>query len=1089
MQEKRLYYRYPTAAGDNVYMVSHETIWQWSKNNGLHRFLLLKGPASHLSASLDGKWLAFTSQEESHSDVYVVCLQSQQVKRLTYFSTSTFVTGWTKNNTILCASTYEQLKRIYCGYEIDPISGKISKLQYKYATRAVTENKIVVQVNGYGYNMWRNYKGGDAARLWYKNEEQNFKELPLPKNNAIRPVFCKNELYFLSDIDGIGNIYHYDLNTYKYKQCTTHENFYVRDLSVWNDNLLYSCGGNIYLYDTKTGKSNELQLHTSSYSPYAQNTLLEHPENYVTCITINNQGSAVGIAIRGHVFRVPLWNKSAWKYTTELRYRICTTVNDNEILAIRDMFDDASFEIYDTNVKEAKRFFLVKNIARIESFSLSEKEYFACINNRNELWIVDLKNELAKKVTQSKYGIKDLAWSHDGEWLAYVKQISSTISVICLYNFLTEKTHEVTEGRFKDTSPSFSLDGNYLYFLSFRHFNAEYDRMRFDLHFASGTSIYAVCLNNKARHPFHPWLYVEEDEEKEEDNEKNKEKSDNTKDETDENDNDANNKGSIDVNQKDANNKDNDAKTNTKLNEDKTSDDTTSNKNSNDDKKLNIEFDNIKLRIIEYQVKEKQYKNLWALNKKLLLVKIVENKYVLETLDLATMQIEVILQANSLHVQLSRNKKCMVILYDNILRIGKAGEKFNDNDTSFKNGGKISWNNFITFINPQNEWKQMLQEVWWLNKEHFWNKKFIESDWQVILDKYIALLPRIQSREELNILFEDMNGELQTSHAYVLERGDVHSIHHNSDGYLAAKWQWNNDGYEILKMYIGDSWNNNTRSPLLEQSANIKIGEKIVAIDGVNLSEQITPEQCLRNKGEESVGLLIQDLQGTFRTVHVKALSTWTNLVYRSWVNKNLEYTHKKSQNKIGYVHIPNMMSEGFSEFYRYYLHEHLYDGLIIDVRYNGGGHVSELILDQIQRKITGIFKNRFDIPEYYPSETPQGTMVLLTNEKCGSDGDIFSYMFKKLKLGTIIGKRTWGGVVGIAVRYSLIDGGITSQPEWALWTKDQKFNIENSGIEPDIEVNITPEDWENGKDPQLEKAIEILQEKIKNHVRFETLL
>jgi tricorn protease len=337
------------------------------------------------------------------------------------------------------------------------------------------------------------------------------------------------------------------------------------------------------------------------------------------------------------------------------------------------------------------------------------------------------------------------------------------------------------------------------------------------------------------------------------------------------------------------------------------------------------------------------------------------------------------------------------------------------------------------------------------------------------------LVSRVASRAEFSDLMWEMQGELGTSHAYELG-GDYKPEPDFAQGFLGADFVYDAEaaGYRLTHIVRGDAWDDDADSPLCEPGLDIAEGDVLLAVAGRRLSRELAPQQALVNLAGERVLLTFAGRAGSAepRTVTVKTLRSEQPARYRAWVEVNRARVHAATDGRIGYVHIPNMGPSGYAEFHRAFLAEVVHQGLIVDVRYNGGGHVSQLLLEKLARRRIGYDVQRWGMPESYPAYAVLGPLVAIANEWAGSDGDIFSHAFKLMKLGPLVGKRTWGGVIGISPKDSLIDGGVTTQPEYSFWFEDVGWGVENYGTDPDIEVEITPEDWVAGRDPQLERAI-----------------
>ncbi len=354
-----------------------------------------------------------------------------------------------------------------------------------------------------------------------------------------------------------------------------------------------------------------------------------------------------------------------------------------------------------------------------------------------------------------------------------------------------------------------------------------------------------------------------------------------------------------------------------------------------------------------------------------------------------------------------------------------------------------------------------------------------QVDWVAIHDRYLPLVDRVCSRSEFSDLMWEMQGELGTSHAYEFG-GDYRPEPSYWQGHLGADFEYDSkmDAWQITHIYQGDAWEPAADSSLTKPGINIKVGDHLISVNGRKLSHSLSPAAALVNLAWNEVLLGVSGKDGSEpRSVTVKVLASETPARYREWVEANRQRVHQATGGRVGYVHIPDMMGKGYAEFHRGYLAEVDREGLVVDVRFNGGGHVSALILEKLARRRLGYDTSRWgQVPVPYPPESVLGPMVALTNEHAGSDGDIFSHGFKMMKLGPLIGKRTWGGVIGITPSHPLVDGTLTTQPEFSFWFSDVGWGVENYGTDPDIEVDITPQDYARGFDAQLERAIEEIQ-------------
>ncbi len=394
------------------------------------------------------------------------------------------------------------------------------------------------------------------------------------------------------------------------------------------------------------------------------------------------------------------------------------------------------------------------------------------------------------------------------------------------------------------------------------------------------------------------------------------------------------------------------------------------------------------------------------------------------------------------------------------------------NDTPGRDSGWLDLSRIRLEVDPGREWVQMFREAWRLQREHFWTSDMSAVDWEHIYERYLPLVDRVASRAEFSDLLWEMQGELGTSHAYELG-GDYRPEPRYLVGSLGADIeQTANGSWRVSAIPHGDSWNEGAWSPLQAPGVGVEVGDRILAIDGRELGSDLGPGAALVDRAGRAVRAVVRRGRRKPRTVTVKTLESETQLRYRNWVESNRRRVFEASGGRAGYIHLPDMGPNGFAEFHRSWMSEVDHDGLILDVRFNRGGNVSHLLLEKLLRRRIGYRVTRWTEPYSIPADAPAGPMVALTNENAGSDGDIFSHAFKMYDLGPLIGTRTWGGVIGVWPQQSLVDGTITTQPEFSNWFTDVGWDVENYGTEPDIEVVITPQDYAAGVDPQLERGI-----------------
>jgi tricorn protease len=459
----------------------------------------------------------------------------------------------------------------------------------------------------------------------------------------------------------------------------------------------------------------------------------------------------------------------------------------------------------------------------------------------------------------------------------------------------------------------------------------------------------------------------------------------------------------------------------------------------------------------------------------------VPAKATLEVYDFETQKHEPLIPGIT-SFTLAKDGKTLYYRAGNRLRAMVAGTKPDEKASAEppnRRSGWIDLGRVKVSIEPGIEWQQMAREAWRLQREHFWTEDMSQIDWDAVWKRYAPLIERVGTRVEFSDLIWEMQGELGTSHAYEFG-GDYRPEPTYPQGFLGADFEYDagSGGYRIKHIVHGAPGEPDNNSPLLAPGANVHEGDVLLAINGRKLSKDVLPQELLVHQADAELTLTVQS-NGDPRDVTVKATKTEFSARYREWVETNRRKVHEATNGRVGYVHIPDMGPRGFAEFHRLYLTEVRYDAMIVDVRYNRGGHVSELLIEKLARKRVGYDVTRWGQPGPYPNFSVAGPMVALTNQWAGSDGDIFSHVWKLKDLGPLIGKRTWGGVVGIWPRNPLADGTITTQPEFSFWFTDVGWGVENYGTDPTVDVDITPQDYAHGHDPQMEKAIALVLERL----------
>ncbi|GAA2207563.1 S41 family peptidase [Nonomuraea monospora] len=1024
------YLRFPAVFQDVVVFAAEDDLWMVSAHGG-RAFRLTAGlaEAGYPRISPRGDQLAFVGREEGPEEVYVMPSGGGAARRVTFHGARCTVTGWDPEGCILYASDQSQpfegrswLHRVAPG-------GVPERLPYGPANSIAfgPENMIVLGRNTADPARWKRYRGGTVGDLWIDaGGDGEFGRLIRLPGNLASPCWSGGRVCFISDHEGVGNVYSCTPDGQDLRKHTHHDDYYARNLSSDGRRLVYHAGADLYLLEPEQlGEPGErprkLEVRLAS-SRTQRNRRFVDAADYLDSATLSPDGSALAITARGKAYAMADWEGPVRQHGSPdgVRYRFLTWLNDGVrlIAAASDDADEEKLIVLEGG--EGGPGTEVARLGRINDLVPDPAhDRVAVVNHRHELHLLDLETGRAELVEANPHGPpEDPAWSHDGEWLAYASPLNAQTTAIRLHHPGTGRTAQASEPVLKDSMPAFDPLGRYLYFIGQRAFSPVYDQLQFDLGFPLGTRPYAVALRADVPDPFVPRprpLHEKDDDEDEEDEE--------------------------------------------------------------ESEALRVDVDGLARRVTAFPLPEGRYERVAGLKggKALILTSPLHGDDTLHLFDFAKGESETFADGVS-RFELGRDHKTLLYRAGGRLRVVKAGEVPGDEETPGRESGWIDLSRIKVSVCPEAEWRQMFREAWRLQRENFWTEDMAGVDWPAVYDRYRPLVERVTTRGEFSDLLWELHGELATSHAYE-SGGEYRPGPDYSQGKLGVDWRLRDGVYHIAAIVTGDPWDPEATSPLNRVGLDVRTGDAVLAINGAPIgASAATPNERLVNQAGEEVELTLRREERVF-TVTVRALSDDQPARYRDWVNLNRAQCHQRSGGRIGYLHVPDMGPDGFGEFHRGFLAEYDRHALIVDVRFNGGGHVSSLLLQKLARRRLGYDYPRWGDPEPYPPESPRGPLVAITNEWAGSDGDIFSHTFKLLRLGPLVGRRTWGGVIGIWPRHTLADGTVTTQPEFSFAFDDVGWQVENYGTDPDIEVDITPQDYARGVDTQLERAIDVALE------------
>jgi len=1054
------YYRHATIADEAIVFVCEDDLWTVSRNGGTARRLTSSvGEVSTPRLSPDGSLVAFVARDEGNPEVYIMPAAGGAPRRLTFLGSEVCaISAWSAGgDSILFASDAgSPFVRETRGFSISKDGGAPIPLGLGHM-RSLSQHpdgRIVLGRNNDDPARWKRYRGGTAGDIWVDRDGSGtFARMIALNGNLVWPMWIGERIAFLSDHEGIGNIYSVQPDGSNLRRHTNETEYFVRFPATDGKTIVYGAGAALFLLDPLTDEVKRLDIEAPSTAPQTARRFVDVGEG-LEHFASSPDGTALALVSRGRPFTMPLWEEAVTAHGdgSRVRYRSAEWLRDGKrFVCVSDGGGVERLEVHSANGDEAVQIATEENIGRVTEIAVSPTaDVVAVANHRYELLLVDLDEHQVRVIDTSPASrIHDLAFSPDGRWIAYCTSAASDpaaiatadTSIVRIAKVKSGTVHDATPLLRVDRAPAWDPDGKYLYFISTRDFNPVYDALQFDLSFPQASRPFVVTLRSDVPSPFVPKpAPIHREKPREEDDEAKRAEAKPVR--------------------------------------------------------VDIDFEGIKGRILGFPVEEGNYGQIVAAKGRALFTQFPLHgikpegntwedddevgalvAYDFEQQRCATLAGEVG------DIRLSADHRTLVYSSHERMRAIDAlsdlpeseEERKPPNEGPGRRSGWLDLTRASVLVEPRDEWAQMYDEAWRVEAEQFWDASMSGVDWNLVHARYAKLLPLVRTRGELSDVIWEMFGELGTSHAYEIG-GDHRKPPQYRRGFLGADLGWDPaaEGYRILKLYRGDSWNREIDSPLAEPGLDVHEGDVITAIGGRPVSQTVSPDELLVDTAGRDVPVTLGGKKERRRVV-VRALRDERMLRYRAWVETNREYVHAQTDGRVGYLHIPDMGPWGFSEFHRGFLSEFNRDGLVVDVRYNRGGHVSPLLLEKLVRKRVGYDVPRFGPPVPYPPESVAGPIVALTNQFAGSDGDIFSHCFKIYKLGPLVGKRTWGGVVGINPYHRLVDGTITTVPEFSMWFVDVGWKVENYGTDPDYDVDIAPQDERAGSDPQMQKALELV--------------
>jgi tricorn protease len=1020
--------------------------------SSVRRLTVHPGVESGPRLSPDGTLVAFTGRYEGNTDVYVVPAAGGVPQRLTWHPGEDVALGFTPDGkSVLFSSPREVYTGRYTQLFTVPVTGGYpTKLPIPNATKAAIapDGRTIAYVPlREAFGQWKHYRGGTASRiLLFDVDTQEAKPLPQPAGrcNDTDPMWVGDALYFRSDRDGEFNVYAFDKSNQSVKRLTKHTDFPVVQAASGGGKIAYEQGGFVHLLDPATGTSQQIKLGV------AADLMERRPRwakgaKWIRSASLSPSGARAVFEFRGEVVTVPRekGDDRNLTLTPAAHERSPAWSPDGKWIAL---FSDESgayqLHVLAQDAKSPRRKFPLEGAGFYADPRWSpDSKKLSYTDNGLTIWILDLESGRQTKVASDVvYGprpVLDHAWSPDSRWLAYTQNTPTLFNRLFLYSLADGKSYPVSDGLANATSPVFDGAGQYLYFLVSTDAGPAIDW--FSLARADVRSVQQIYLAVLAKGVPSP-LAKESDEEKPKTDEvkilaADKEKADDAKKE----------------------NKEEKPSKETKV-----------------VPEMKFDPEGLAERILALPLKAGAYADLTAGATNQLFYRRAASTdrgadAAVFRYDLKTRKEDRLLEAAERFMLSADNKRAL-------LRIKEAWHIVDVGDKLDLAKFKLDVDRIQVKIDPLAEWAQILDEVWRINRDFFYDPGFHGANWPAMREKYAAFVPDLATRDDLSRVIRWMLSELAVGHSYQSPGDSPYDAETIPGGLLGADYEVANGRYRFRKVFGGLNWSPDLRSPLTEPGVDVRAGEYLLAVNGRDLA----PPDNLYARFERTAGRMVEITVGPnpdgtgSRTVKAVPVESESGLRNRDWVERNLRRVTEATQGRVAYVYVPNTSDLGHTYFKRYFFPQADRQAIIVDERHNGGGSVADYYIDILRRPAVSFWAMRYGADLKTPLAGIQGPKVMIIDETAGSGGDLLPWMFRKFQLGPLVGKRTWGGLVGILGFPVLMDGGSVTAPNLAFWNEDG-FIIENEGVPPDVEVEQTPKDVIAGRDPQLEKAIEVV--------------
>ena len=1028
--------------------------------------------------SPDGQTVAFTAQYDGNTEVYTIPITGGEPKRITYsalvgrdqvgerMGPNNIVMGWTPDGKQIVYRSkqwcFSGLRAQLCKVSVDGgLPEFIPTTEGGFCSYSPDGKKLAMNRMFREFRTWKYYRGGQADDIWI-NTVGTTKLEKITDNDAqdIFPMWIGNEIYYLSDRDRTMNLFVYDTKSKQTRKVTDFTEYDCKFPAHSADGyVVFENGGYIYKYDVRKGAAEKLTIQLADDNVWSR-TEYRSGNLSINGYSLSPDGKRVLMVARGDIFSLPAEKGPVVNISRspESHEREAEWSPDGSRIA---WFSDASgeYEVYTApadNMTQATRLtsFNEGYPTNLQWSPDGKKLYFSTLHW--DVYELDVDSKALTRIIVGKdAAIRAFTLSPDGAWAAYTTEMPNYMSGLWIFDLKARKSYQVTDRWYPAGQPLFSRDGKYLFFTSSRALRSQYSDVEWNASYNLSDYVFILPLAKDTPNP----LTLSNDEYEIRRSEP------------------ANDgKGPADAGKgKPAPGK---PGSNTPSSAGVTG--------GSPAPVTKVDLDGLAQRATALPLPAGRYRLVLSDNDKLYYSSFGapagpagpggRGASGLKTFDLKTLQTGD--GPADMPLVLTPDAKKALVRSEGKFKVVSFGG-------GPSRGGNVPTDEIDMMIDHEAEWAQIYDESWRITRDNFYVENMHGVDWNHMREKYGQMLPYVKHRDDLTYLIGELIGELNIGHAYITS-GEKPDIPRIATGLLGATYSKDKGtgAFRIEKIFRGADWDASLRCPLRTPGVDAKVGEYIVEVNGTPTKDLVDPGQALIGKAGKTVSLKIASSASGkgARTVYVKPVSDESNLAYYEWVQTNIEKVDRLSGGEIGYIHIPDMSSEGLDMFTKLFYTQLDKKALIVDDRMNGGGNVSPMILERLQREVYRVNMYRNGGNQPVPNEAFYGPKVCLIDKYSSSDGDLFPYGFRQLGLGKLIGTRSWGGIVGITSSRQFVDGQDMRTPFFTSYSTEGEWIIEGHGVDPDIVVDINPfEDW-LGKDAQLEKAVEYLKGELKNY-------